>query len=351
MSNLILDYVRPTLPWDPLPGESTRFRALMAIFLLLAFLIWIIVPRIEIPKVDRAQAEAVPEHLAKVVMQRKEVPPPPPPPPEPAKKEEVKPEEAVVKKEEAAPKPAEEAAPKPVVTDLQRSAAKARASQAIQEAGFDDLADLRDMDVSAVAAPRGMPGQSGNGTGGLITSTEEAGTSRNLITSRAGSGSGSSAGAYAGNMSSGYGGGKAGGKGTAGLLGAGGAAGGTGGKLQAVQSSIGTAAAASAASRVGKDGKTRRTNEDIRRAFDRYTARVNNLYQRALRDDPTMQGTVVLKVTVAPDGSVTAASIASSQLNNPELEAKIISMVRGFNFGAMEVESWTGPIDVNFLSQ
>lgn len=349
MSNLILDYVRPTLPWDPLPGESTRFRALMAVFLLLAFLIWIIVPRIEIPKVDRAQAEAVPEHLAKVVMQRKEVPPPPTP--EPAKKEEVKPDQAIVKKEEAAPKPAEEAAPKPVVTDLQRSAAKARASQAIQDAGFDDLADLRDMDVSAVAAPRGMPGQSGNGTGGLITSTEEAGTSRSLITSRAGSGSGSSVGAYAGNMSSGYGGGKAGGKGTAGLLGAGGAAGGTGGKLQAVQSSIGTAAAASAASRVGKDGKTRRTNEDIRKAFDRYTARVNNLYQRALRDDPTMQGTVVLKVTVAPDGSVTAASIASSQLNNPELEAKIISMVRGFNFGAMEVESWTGPIDVNFLSQ
>lgn len=350
MSNLVLDNLSPTLPWDPLPGESTRLRTLMAIFLILAILIMFIVPRVDLPKLDRAKAEAVPESLAKVVLERKQEPPPPPPA-EKVKKEEVKKEETV-KKEEAAPKPIEEAAPKPVVTDLQRSAAKARASQAIQEAGIADaLADLRDMDVSAAAAPRGMPGQVGNGTGGLITSTEEAGTSRNLITSKAGAGSGSGVGAYAGGMSSGYGGGKAGGKGTAGLLGAGGAGGAGGGKLQAVQSSVASAAAAATASRVGKDGKARRTTEDIRKVLDRYGARLNNLYQRALRDDPTMQGTVVLKLTVAPDGSVTAASVGSSQLNNADLEAKIVALVRGFNFGAMEVEPWTGPIDVNFLPQ
>lgn len=349
MSNLVLDNLSPTLPWDPLPGESNRLRTLMAIFLILAILIMLIVPRVKLPQVDRAKAEAVPESLAKVVLERK-AEPPPPPPVEKVKKEEVKKEETV-KKEEVAPKPAEEAAPKPVVTDLQRSAAKARASQAIQEAGIADaLADLRDMDVSAAAAPRGMPGQVGNGTGGLITSTEEAGTSRNLITGKAGTGSGSSVGAYAGGMSSGYGGGKAGGKGTAGLLGAGGA-GGAGGKLQSVQSSVASAAAAQTASRVGKDGKARRTTEDIRKVLDRYGARLNNLYQRALRDDPTMQGTVVLKLTVAPDGSVTAASVASSQLNNADLEGKIVALVRGFNFGAMEVEPWTGPIDVNFLPQ
>ncbi|MES2918272.1 MAG: AgmX/PglI C-terminal domain-containing protein [Pseudomonadota bacterium] len=350
MSNLVLQNVRPTLPWDPLPGESKRFRALMAVFLLLALAIWIVVPRIEIPKLDRAKAEAVPEHLAKAVLQRKEVPPPPPVE-APVKKEEAKVDETVVKKEEAAvPKPAD-AAPKPVVTDLARSAARARASQAIQDAGIADaLADLRDMDVSGAGNPTGMAGQAGNGTGGLITSTQEAGTSRNLITSRAGAGSGSSAGNYAGNMSSGYGGGKAGGKGTAGLIGAGGA-GAAGGKLQSVESSLGAAAAAQAASRTGKDGKARRTTEDIRKVLDRYGARLNNLYQRALRDDPTMQGTVVLKLTVAPDGSVGNASVQSSQLNNADLEGKIVALVRGFNFGAMEVETWSGPIDVNFLPQ
>lgn len=343
MSNLVLEYMRPTLPWDAQPGESNRFRALMIFFLLLAFIIWIVVPRVQLPKVDRAKAEAVPESLAKVVMKRKEVPPPPPVE-QVQKKEEIKKEE--VKKEAAVPQPTPDAAPKPVVTDLQRSAAKARASQAIQEAGFDDLASLRDMDVATVGAPRGMPGQAGNGTGGLITNTEEAGTSRNLITSRAGTGSGSSAGAYAGGVSSGFGGGKAGGKGTAGMLGAAGAGGG-GGQLQKVQSNI-SASAATSENRVGKDGKSRRTIEDIRKVFDRYGARLNNVYQRALRDDPNMQGTVSLALTVAPDGAVTAASITSSQLNNPELESKILALVKGFNFGAMPVEVWSGPYSLNF---
>lgn len=334
-------YVSQTLPWDPLPGESRRLRILMAIMLLLAFLIWLIVPHIEIPKVDRAQAEAVPERLARVVIERKEIPPPPPKPVEEVKtdlpKVETKPTEAAVEK-----------APKAVVTDLQKSAAKARASKAIQDAGISDaLADIRDMDVQAMAAPTGLPGQKGSGTGGsgLITSTEEAGTSRNLLTSRAGSGSGAGA-AYAGGVSSGFGGGKAGGKGSAGMLGAGVAGG--GGKLQSVGSAIGTEAT-NVNGRVGKDGKSRRTSEDIRKTFDQYGGKLNNAYQRALRDDPTMQGTVRLKLTVAPDGSVTAVSVATSQLSNADLENKILAIVKGFNFGADEVEIWTGTHDLNFF--
>lgn len=337
MSNI---YVTQTLPWDPLPGESNRLRVLMAIMLVLAFLIWLIVPHIKIPEVKRSEAEAVPERLAKMVVQQKIIPPPP------KKVEEVKPDESLTKVDT---KPAEvaEKAPKAVVTDLQKSAAKARASKAIQDAGINDaLADIRDMDVTAMAAPRGLPGQSGSGTGGnLITSTEEAGTSRNLLTSRAGSGSGAGN-AYAGGVSSGFGGGKAGGKGSAGMLGAG-VAGGSG-KLQSVNSGIGTEAT-NVNGRVGKDGKTRRTGEDIRKTFDQYGGRLNNLYQRALRDDPTMQGTVRLKLTVAPDGSVTSVSVASSQLNNSELEAKILAVVKGFNFGAYEVEIWSGTHDLNFF--
>ncbi len=335
-------YVSPILPWDPLPGESNRLRGLMIIMLLIAFLIMIVVPFVKIPEVKRAEAEAVPERLAKLVVQQKEVPPPPPP----KKAEEVKPDETALKAE----KPVEtaEKAPKPVVTDLQRSAAKARASKAIQDAGISDaLADIRDMDVQAMAAPHGLPGQKGNGTGGseLITSTEEAGTSRNLLTSRAGASSGAGA-AYAGGVSSGFGGGKAGGKGSAGMLGAG-VAGGNG-KLQSVGSAIGTEAT-NVNARVGKDGKSRRTSEDIRKTFDQYGGKLNNAYQRALRDDPTMQGTVRLKLTVAPDGSVTAVSVATSQLNNADLEAKILAIVKGFNFGAYDVEIWSGTHDLNFF--
>jgi protein TonB len=346
MTNAIL--VSQTLPWDPLPGESRRLRILMAIMLILAFLIWLIVPHVEIPKIERAQAEAVPERLAKMVIQQKVTPPPPKP-----VKEEIKAEEKAPDATKAQEKPApsvDEATPKPVVTDLQKSAAKARASKAIQEAGIaDELAGLRDLDISAAAAPRttGLPGQAGSGTGGLITSTEAAGTSRNMITSRAGSGSGTLAAAgYSGQVSSGFGGGKAGGKGTAGLLGAGG--GGGGGKLQTVESGIKGAETSSRV--VSKDGKSRRSAEDIRKVFDQYGARLNNAHQRALRDDPNIQGSVILKLVIAPDGSVSSCSIASSQLNNQDLENKIVAIVKGFNFGQDNVEVYSGTHTLNFLS-
>ena len=87
MSNPV--YVSPILPWDPLPGESNRLRALMAFMLILAFLIWIIVPLVKIPEIKRSEAEAVPERLAKLVVQQKIIPPPPP-----KKVDEVKPDEA-----------------------------------------------------------------------------------------------------------------------------------------------------------------------------------------------------------------------------------------------------------------
>lgn len=340
MSTPVIAYVSPVLPWDPLPGESRRLRILMAIMLLIAFLIWIIVPRVEIPKLERAQAEAVPERLARMVIQQKIVPPPPKP------VEESKPEEAAIPTAKEAPKAATpvevETAPKAVVTDLQKSAAKARASKAIQDAGIADaLAGLRDMDVGS-AAVAGTGGAGPGGSGGLITSTEAAGTSRNLLTSRAGSGSGamSSAGyGGGGQVSSGFGGGVAGGKGSKGMLGG-------GGKLQAVESSI--KGAETAARPVNKEGKSRRSKEDIDKIFDKYGSRLYLAFQRALRDDPNLQGTMVLKLSIAPDGAVSTCSVVSSQLNNPELEAKIVAIVKGFNFGTDNVEVYNGNHTLNF---
>lgn len=329
MSSVTLKHLDEMLPWDDLPSDRQRRQRITFVMLLLAVLISVSIPFIKVPKQSRAESEAVPERVARVVERKVELPPPPPPP---KPKEEPKPEEKPKTEEKVAPQPSD--APKPVEVVKARE----KASRMLQDAGLDDLASLRDS--------FDMPGP-GGGTA-LITSTQEAGTSRALLTSKAGSGSGMSAGAYggaAGQMSTGLG-GKPAGKGTTAALGDAANA-----KLQSVQSGIAAAAAAQAASRVGKDGKARRSTEDIRKVLDRYGARLNNLYQRALRDDPTMQGTVVLKLTVAADGSVSAASVQSSQLNNPDLESKIVALVRGFNFGSMDVESWSGPIDVNFMPQ
>jgi hypothetical protein len=40
-----------------------------------------------------------------------------------------------------------------------------------------------------------------------------------------------------------------------------------------------------------------------------------------------------------------------ASLNNPELESKIVALVRGFNFGADEVEVWNGKYPLNFYPQ
>ena len=112
---------------------------------------------------------------------------------------------------------------------------------------------------------------------------------------------------------------------------------------------------ASSGSGSGYEGKTRgeggigkRTTEDIRRIFDQNGGRLNNAYQRALKDDPSMEGTIRLKLVVDPSGKVVSCEVASSELNNSELESKIVSIVKSFNFGDDDVEVWKGTYPVNF---
>lgn len=313
------------LPWDDLPSDERRRRLISGIMLALALAVSVAVPFISVPKQDRAAAEAMPDRVARMVERRIELPPPPPPKPkeEPKPQEEAKPTEKTVQQTVT---PAAE--PKPV--EVQQ--ARAKASRLMKDAGFDQLSSLRE----SFEVP-----DAGNG---LISgsATEAAGTSRSLLTSRAGSGSGVMASAgYNGQLSSGFGGGAAGGKNSKDMLA-------SGGKLQSVESGI--KGAETAARTVSKDGKASRSNEDIRKVFDRYGTRLNNPYQRALRDDPNLAGSLTLKLTIAPDGSVTACSVASSQLNNPELEAKIVALVKSFDFGAGNFEAYNAPYTLNFFS-
>lgn len=295
------------LPWDNLPQDDERRRRITIIMLVLALLLSLVAHFVTVPKEDRKTAEALPERIARVV-ERKVEPPPPPPKPKEEPKEETKPTE----KPKEAPKPAE----------VQK--AREKAAKAIKDSGIDQLASLREtFDVPM--------------TGPLIVNTQEAGTSRDLVVQRAGSGSNALAsGGYGGPQSTGFGGGKAGGKGYM-----------AGAKLQGVESGIKGAETASRP--VGKDGKSRRTAEDIRKVFDQYGGRLNNLYQRALRENPNMEGAVALRLTIAPDGTVTSCTLVSSQLDNPDLENRIISAVRGFNFGEANVEVWTGTHTINFF--
>jgi protein TonB len=318
------------LPWDELPENANRARKINIVALALAILCFVIIPFVKLPPIPRADV-VVPERVARMVERKVELPPPPPKPPE-VKKEDVKKEAKPEDKPKLKPIEKEPVA-KVKPTDNQIKKAKEVAQKEIS-AVADALADLRDMEITATKPA----------TGGLQKDNGgPAGTSRNMIGSKAGAGSGGIS--YNGASSTGFGGGVAGGSGSKGNLNLG---------------SKGTkdmkgGLIASSGSGSGYEGKTRgeggigkRTTEDIRRIFDQNGGRLNNAYQRALKDDPSMEGTIRLKLVVDPSGKVVSCEVASSELNNAELESKIVSIVKSFNFGDDDVEVWKGTYPVNF---
>ena len=83
--------------------------------------------------------------------------------------------------------------------------------------------------------------------------------------------------------------------------------------------------------------------------FDRNKGAIYALYSRALREQPELQGKLVLEFTIAPTGEVTMCRVVSSELNDPELESKIVARVRLFHFEAKDVESITTTKPIDFF--
>ena len=104
---------------------------------------------------------------------------------------------------------------------------------------------------------------------------------------------------------------------------------------------------AGGARRTGTSGKASRSREEIELVFDKNKGAIFALYNRALRADPTLEGKLVLRLTIAPTGEVTFCEIVSSELGDPELERKLVLRVKQFRFEARDVEpiTTTKPID------
>ncbi len=99
-----------------------------------------------------------------------------------------------------------------------------------------------------------------------------------------------------------------------------------------VESAIGTAAGED---RPLSDGPgPSRTDEEIQIVFDKYKAALYRIYNRELRTNPTLQGKVVLRLTIASDGSVSACKVESTDMNAKALLDEIVERVKKFSFGA-----------------
>jgi TonB family protein len=155
---------------------------------------------------------------------------------------------------------------------------------------------------------------------------------RSLVTARTGVGSG---GINTGTLSSGFGSGPGNLKGHA--------------AGTAVPSFADKIADDPALSRSGSGGRASRSREEIEIVFDRNKSAIYALYSRALREQPELQGKVVVQLTIAPSGEVTDCRVLSTELNDAELERKLVARIRMFRFEAREVEAMTTTKPIEFF--
>jgi len=283
------------MPWESEGEDERRFRRIVAICLLVGLLLGYLIPLWDIPIPDKVEPIKVPERMAQLMLERK--PPPPPPPPEPVKKtQEETPKEKHPKKATAP------------TTEKARVARK-RAERAGLMAFKKDFSELMntgptDKKLGAKASISSLGKTARHAT-------------RSLVTAEAGSSSG---GINTASLSRDVGGAGTGMKGVA---------------FQRVESAIGTDFAGDDQPLSGGPGPSR-TDEEIQIVFDRYKAVLYRIYNRELRTNPTLQGKMVLRLTIEPDGRVSACKVDSSDMHSPTLEKQIVARVLRFNFGPKE---------------
>ena len=83
--------------------------------------------------------------------------------------------------------------------------------------------------------------------------------------------------------------------------------------------------------------------------FDKNKGAIFALYNRALRNDPSLEGKLVLRLTIAPNGAVTFCEIISSELGDSELERKLVARIKMFRFEAKDVEAITTTKPIEFF--
>jgi len=76
-----------------------------------------------------------------------------------------------------------------------------------------------------------------------------------------------------------------------------------------------------------------RSEEAIQEILDRNKGAMYTLYNRELRKDDSLQGKLVMSITIAPTGKVTRCVILSSELDAASLEQQLVALIKRIDFG------------------
>jgi protein TonB len=306
-----------TLPWSVSAEDERRYRKILTAVLVLTIALGIAIPLLPVFKKNIEQQVELPPRVAKLIFEKRTEPKPKlapkvveKPKPKPVEKKKPEPKQKVPPKVVKKPEPQE-----PPVDAIEQ--ARKKASSAGLLALQDSLDDLRDQSVDQL-----------RGTNRLSNSGSQARqTERSMITSKVGS---ASSGINTATLS-----------------------------RDAGSTTLATRTATQVKSAITKVQRTNggkrdtrnssRSIEEIQIVFDRNKSSIYSLYNRALRKTPTLQGKLVLSLTIAPSGKVTAIRMVSSDLSDAALENKLIQRIKMFDFGAKSVEAVTITYPIDFL--
>ena len=363
MSAAVISFRTSVLAWAISEEDESRFKRILRSIVGVAAMTCLVFSLIPRPPEERAKSAELPQRLAKLVLEREPLVAPAKKAPEPVRlaKADI-PQQPLPPKADKSPAPKQERtkeAPVPEARNPQPNkppgeieGARRKAAGVGLLAMKDQLAELRGAPVAVQLKQDIKPGPGvGSGVGVGVGAGNEPGLpARALITSNLTGGSGGiNTAAYSRNTGGGGLAGRAttlvegvaGGGGGGGYGGGGARGGGTGGN--------GDGTGAGGSLKKGGSGKASRSIEEIKLVFERNKGAIYALYNRALREEPGLQGKVVVELKISPGGEVVGCRVVSTELKTPELEQKLIARIRQFDFGAKDVDVMVVSWPVDFL--
>jgi protein TonB len=302
----------PNMPWLD-DREDRIFRRLSIVMLLLFIGAGVVLNGIELPEIIQKNLVDVSPRLAKLILEKQKVEPPPKPKAPLPEKE----KQAEKKKEPPKPKKKEE-----VKKESARDVAKKSGLIALA----DELDDLREIfDLGDVALPQQTAGSEAvkiasasdllsssatQSSGGIQTDT----LNRNLKTSEL-------AQRQTTNVQS---------------------------KIETSNDKLAKASTTQKSQGTSRS-VSKRSADEIERVFQKNKDKIFNIYNRALRKNPSLAGQVVVELTIAPDGKVVSVNILSSELGDAALERKLVLKIKRFKFSKANVAETTVIYPIDFI--
>ena len=299
----------PGLPWVEYQ-EDKRFRRITLVFLLLFLGIGVALNSIQLPELEQKNLVDISPRLAKLILEKQEIKPPP-------KKEEARQEKKkkVVKKKEKPKKKKKPADAREIAQQSGLVALSDELEDLRESFDLDDVLELPQQtsgkqEVKVATTSDLLTSTATQSSGGIQTDT----LNRTITTSEL-------AQRQTTNVKS---------------------------KIDTGDQKLAKASTSSSTSKQ-KGSSNKRTAAEIERVFQKNKGGIFNIYNRALRKNPSLAGKVVLELTIAPDGNITDVKILSSELGDEKLERKLLLKIKKFKFSKADVAVITVTYPIDFL--